>query len=104
MVFQNVGAYIDHSMASQNDADITGFHRMYFNIVFKVVSPNYGQGWSVAELETLSDDVCEFKHKVVNLILPVAAFGLVTLKFQLLDQMLEEMLMFEISSVWDASQ
>lgn len=50
-VFSIFGAYIDRPTEFQNDSDMTGVNYKYSNIVFKVVSRNYGRGSSVAELE-----------------------------------------------------
>lgn len=65
-------AYIDRATGFQNVASKTGVHRMYADIVSKVVSQNYGQEWSVAILKYFRKDVCAFKHKLVNMFSPFA--------------------------------
>lgn len=63
------------------------FHRIFCDIVSKLVSQNYGKKWSVANYEKLGRDVCSFKHKVVNVFSSVCTYRLFTLKFHALDHL-----------------
>lgn len=81
MVFPTIGIYINRGTGFESDANITGVHRMYSDVVSKVVSQNYSQGWIVAELETWRRDVCAFKNLVEKILLTVFKYGLFTLKF-----------------------
>lgn len=54
-VFPIIDAYINGATGFQNDANMIGFHRMYFNTEFKVVLQNNGRGWFVTELENCAE-------------------------------------------------
>lgn len=62
---------------------------MYSDMVFKVLSQNFCQGWSVTEFEILCRDIRAFRHKVVNIILPVCTSKLFTRKFHILNHLIE---------------
>lgn len=99
--FPVIGAYID-APGFRNEAIVTGVHRIYSDIVSKVMSQNYDREWSVAKLEILRNVGSAFKPKVVNTFSPVCTSGLVTLKFQLLDHLVEDVLRFGCLSVLNA--
>lgn len=67
---------------------------MFSDSVSKVMSKNYGQGWSAEELQKLRKDVCAFKYKFVNPFLSICTFGLRALKYHLLDHLIEGPLSF----------
>lgn len=90
MIFPTIRAYINRAKAFQNNANMTGVYCMDSNIIFKVMSQNYGREGSVAELETESKDFCVFKHKFVNTLSPLCTFGLFTPKYRLLDHLIED--------------
>lgn len=103
MVFLIIGAYIDHDAGFHYDADLTGVRRMYSDMVSRVVSQNYVQGWSVEELEKLRRDFRAFKHMVVNMFSSVFSSRLFTLKFHLLDHLVEDISRSGGISAMDAS-
>lgn len=67
VVFPIIWAYIDCATGFRNDANRTGAHRMYYDLMFKVLSQNCGWGWSAAKLETLRKDVSAIKYKIENI-------------------------------------
>lgn len=90
VVLPIIGSYIDRATVVQNDANMTGGHHMYSDTMSKVLSLNYGQGWSEAELEALRKYLFAFIHRVVTILLPICTSGLLTPKFHLLDHLMEE--------------
>lgn len=91
IVIQIIGAYIDRAKRFQNEANITGLHSIYFDMMYKVLSRNYGRRWFVAKLESLRKDVCVFKQKVANKFSSLCTSGLVPQKLLLLGHLIENM-------------
>lgn len=58
MRFPIIGASFDRAARIQNDANMTGVHCMYPDMMSEVMSQKLGRRWSVAELKTLRRDVC----------------------------------------------
>lgn len=67
----------------------TGVHRMYFDFVSEVVSHNYDQEWSVADLKKVFREVYVIKFKFINTFSPVCTSGLYTIEFRLLDHVIQ---------------
>lgn len=78
---------------------MAGVHPVHSDILFKVVSQNYGNRWSVADLEILRK-VRAFKHKMVNMVWPVCIHGLFTVKSYLLNYVKEDISMFGGTAAW----
>lgn len=76
---------------------------MYSDMIFIVVSQNYGQKCSVAKLKTLPRDLCALYHKIVNKFLPVCKSKIITLKFHLLHRLIENISSFESLAALDVS-
>lgn len=91
------GVYIDRATGFQNDASMTGVHRICSDIVFHALTQKYGPKWSATELETLCRDDCVFKHKVTNRFLFIFKSGLFTLKFPF------KTMIADISRFWSLS-
>lgn len=66
MVFPIIGANIDTDLGLKNDANTTGVHHLYLDMMSKVVFQNSGWGWLVPELGNLRRDICACKHQVVT--------------------------------------
>lgn len=73
IVFSIEGAHADRLPWSQNVAVISGFHRMYSDLVSNVASQNYGHRWSVENLRNYTETLCATKPKVVTLFSIVCA-------------------------------
>lgn len=81
IVFMTIWTYIDGAVEFQKDTIMAVVYRLYSNWQFMAVSQNYGRERSVAELEKLRREVCEFKHKVVTFFWLVRNFIVFALMF-----------------------
>lgn len=92
MVIPIIGTHIDCAAGLQNEANMTGAHRTYSDILSNIVSQKFGRGWSVAEPENLRRDVCAFKQRGLCMFLSFSTSGLFTLKFPLLYYLIKDIL------------
>lgn len=81
IVFPHMWASINRETRFSKKANMTGAHCMLSKMVSKLVSQKYVRGWYMVKLDNLRGDVCAFKHKVINAILPVCTYGLFTPTF-----------------------
>lgn len=102
-VFPFVAAFIDRCTGHERTAPMTRVHTMYSEIVNEVTGDGEYKIRSEEELVKLEERVKEFKRELVERFDDHCESGLYTLKFHLLDHMVEDIRKFGTLSVLDGS-
>ena len=103
MFFPFIFGYVDSWLGYAEDAPLTKIHVMYTDLVNRLMSNNNGNGWSTGELQDLRSAVHLFKEHVWTLFGPHCDRGLNTLKFHLLDHLVDDLERFGTIHVLNAS-
>lgn len=98
-----IGTCVNKATGFPNDTNMTGGHRIYFNMLSKIVSQNYRRGQPVAKLETLCREVVMLIQMVVDIFSPVCTPGQLTLTFHFLNYLIKDVLSFGSLFALDAS-
>lgn len=101
--FPFIFAYVDSWLGYSEEAPLTKIHVLYTDLVNRLMSDNYSNGWSDAELQDLRSTVLTFKKQVWSLFGPHCDRGLNTLKFHLLDHLVDDLQRFGTVRVLSAS-
>lgn len=103
MSFPFIFGYVGTWLGYYEDASLTRVHVMYTDLVNRVMSDNNSNGWSTEDLEELRSTVLLFKKQVWALFGPHCDRGLNTLKFHLLDHLVDDLQRFGTIRVLSAS-
>lgn len=91
IVFPFVLAYVDTWTGFQDDAPLTKLHVQYTELTNRLMTDNFHNGWSSSDLDNIRVSISTFKHAFWTLFGPHCSHGLNTLKFHLLDHLVDDL-------------
>jgi hypothetical protein len=101
--FPFVFSYVDVWLGYENKAPLTMVYTMYVDIVNKLTTDNFGNGWTADDRKTLRDSIHVFKKLVSSVFRPHFENSILTLKFHLLDHVVDDLERFGSIKVLSAS-
>lgn len=102
MVFPFVAAFIDRSLGFEEKCELTRMNVLYIEIINKVLVDHRDRRWREGELLRLRGEIREFKSVVEGAFASHCPSGLYTLKYHLLDHLVEDLERFGSISFMDA--
>ena len=93
-VFPFVFAYVDTWLGQESTAPLTTIHTQYTSFVQQIMSDNNGLGWSTEALSNVQQTVASFKYQMTSLFHDCSPTGIATLKFHLLDHIIQDLQRF----------
>lgn len=90
-LFRFVFGYIDTWMGFQDESPPTNIHDQYTYIVNRLISNNYSTWWSKDDVEEMSSSIRQFKKSMWRLFSSHCEQRLNTLKFHLLDHLVDDL-------------
>ena len=103
VMFPFVFGYVDCWLGTSAEASLTKIHVSYTDLVNRLMTDNFGEGWSAADFSDMQKEVSAFKEDISKLFGPHCKTGLQTLKFHLLDHMVLDLERFGSLRVLSAS-
>jgi len=103
MVFPFLAAFFDRAVGFSQDPSFTALNTMYTDIMVCVLHDYPRSGISSEDVEDLGNRVLQFKEAVIAFFGDYCDKGVFTLKFHLLDHMVDDLRRFGSLSVLDAS-
>lgn len=91
MVFPFIGAYIDRCCGEVETSPTTRIFTMYSEILMMVYRRRMKPGWTEQDLKKLKEKIVRFKKEAVELYESYQASGMGTLKFHLLDHLVDDL-------------
>ena len=102
MVFPFIGAFLDRICGETDSCQVTTVFTLYSDIVMISARRNMPEGWKKDELESLREKIKMFKKRAVEVFKTYQSSEMGTLKFHLLDHLVDDLERVESYTVLDA--